>query len=41
MIDYPASSSIAKEGVLIVYYKAVKMRGMILILRTEHEIPAQ
>lgn len=41
VIDYPASSSIAEEGVLIVYYEAVKRRGLVLIFKAEHRIQQQ
>lgn len=41
VVDYPASSSIAEEGVLIVYYEAVKIRGSILVFGAEHRIQQQ
>ena len=31
VVDYPASSGIAEEGVLVVYYEAVKTGGLVLI----------
>lgn len=39
VIDYPASSSIAEESVLIVYNKAGKIRG--LIFKAEQRIQQQ
>lgn len=41
VVDYPASSSITEEGVLIVYYEAVKIRASILVFRAEHRSQQQ
>lgn len=41
VIDDPASSSVAEEGVLIVYYEAVKIEGLVLIVKAEHRIQQQ
>lgn len=41
VIDYPASGSIAEEGVFIVYYEAVKIRGLVLKFKAERRIQQQ
>lgn len=41
MIDYPASSSIAEEGVLIVYYEAGNIKGLVLVWKADQRIQQQ
>lgn len=38
VVDYSASSGIAEEGVLVVYYEAVKVRGSVLVFGAQHRI---